>query len=86
MERNEFNLLVSHAIEPFLCGTCTLVRVQGRHVTVALPEALVTAERGHRLLSLEKILRAGWHPQAEVFLEAKGDLNKLRIKLRGVTV
>ena len=69
-----------------LGGTATLVRLQGHHVIVALPDGLPTPERGHRLLSLEQKLRQEWNPRAEVFLEAKGDLNKLRVKLRGVQV
>ena len=67
-------------------GTSTLVRLQGQYVTVALPEGLPTPERGRRLLALEKVLRAEWDPRAEVFLEARGDLNKLRVMLRGVQV
>ena len=73
-------------VSDYLAGTSALVRVQQHHVTVSLPEGLPTPERGRRLLALEKALRAGWHPDAEVFLEAKGDLNKLRVMLRGVQV
>lgn len=67
-----------------LAGTCVLIGVERSHVTVALPGGLATAERGRRLLALEKELRQGWDPRAEVFLEGKGDLNKLRVMLRGV--
>mgnify|MGYP001603188468 FL=1 len=71
-------------IDHYLAGTSTLVRVQGYHVTVALPVGLPTPERGRRLLALERELRIEWHPKTEVFLEATGDLNALRVKLRGV--
>ena len=73
-------------IDHYLAGTSTLVRVQGHHVTVALPTGLPTPERGRRLLALERELRTGWDPKAEVFLEAKGDLNQLRVRLRGVLI
>ena len=73
-------------IEPYLAGTSMLVRVQGHHVIVALPAGLPTPERGRRLLALERELRTGWDPKAEVFLEAKGDLNALRVRLRGVKI
>ena len=71
-------------IDQYLAGTSTLVRIQGHHVIVALPTGLPTPERGRRLLALERELRTGWDLQAEVFLEAKGDLNQLRVRLRGV--
>lgn len=80
------DLFLESVLLDSLGGTSSLVRVQGSHVTVALPEGLATAERGRRLLSLEKKLRQVWRPEAEVFLEAKGDLNKLRVLLRGVQV
>lgn len=73
-------------VSEFLAGTSTLVRVDRYHITVALPEGLATPERGRRLLSLERVLRQHWDARAEVFLEAKGDLNKLRVMLRGVQV
>ena len=73
-------------VEPYLDGTSSLVRIQGHHVIVALPAGLPTQERGRRLLALERALRTGWAPKAEVFLEAKGDLNQLRVRLRGVQV
>ena len=73
-------------MEALLAGTSNLVRVQGHQVIVALPDGLPTPERGYRLLSLERLLRQEWDQKAEVFLEAKGDLNRLRVKLRGVQV
>ena len=73
-------------IEHLLDGTSTFVRVQGHHVIVALPPGLPTPERGRRLLALEKELRLYCDPKAEVFMEAKGDLNQLRVRLRGVQV
>ena len=73
-------------VTELLAGTSSLVRIQRHQVIVALPEGLSTPERGSRLLNLERTLRQHWHPQAEVFLEAKGDLNRLRVKLRGVQV
>jgi hypothetical protein len=63
-----------------------LVELRGHHVTVALKELLSTPERGSLLLETEKLLRREVDPRIEVFLEPKGDLNKLRLKLRGVKV
>lgn len=74
------------SVEYCLAGTSDLVRVVGHYVTVALPPGLPTPERGRRLLGLEGELRARWNGSAEVFLEAKGDLNKLRVRLRGVQI
>jgi hypothetical protein len=72
-------------ITPYLNGTCTLVALKDRYVIVKLPEHLPTAERGRRLLSLEKQLRGQVNPVLEVLLEPKLDQNKLRQKLRGVS-
>lgn len=45
---------------------------------------MTTGERGHVLLEFEKRLRENGYPDAEVFLEPKGDINALRLRLRGV--
>jgi hypothetical protein len=45
---------------------------------------MTTAERGHVLLEFEKRLRQNGYLDAEVFLEPKGDINALRLRLRGV--
>lgn len=74
-------LKVLQLLEP----TCDLVKIAGYHLTVKLRDAdLTTAERGHRLMSLEKLLRKECDPRIQVFLEPKGDLNVLRQRLRGV--
>lgn len=74
------------ALKPLLPSGVEFVRLEGRYqVTLKMKEALSTPERGHLLLELEKRLRRDVDPQAEVFLEPKGDLNALRRKLRGVT-
>jgi hypothetical protein len=63
------------------------VRIRNYEVTVRLIGAsLSVAERGDLLLDLEMDLRKRVHPEMQVFLEPKGDLNKLRIKLRGVKI
>ena len=76
MEREE--------LAQYLSGTCGLVEIRGHYVIVELPPGLSTSERGRRLLGLEVSLRENVDPLAEVFLEPTGDLNKLRILLRGV--
>lgn len=63
-----------------------LVHIKGHRVTVRMVAEMPTSERGHLLLELEKCLRREWRPDAEVFLEPRGDMNKLRQRLRGVKV
>ena len=71
---------------PLLPAGLDLIRFQGHRITVRMASPMPTAERGHLLLELEKQLRADWNPLAEVFLEPKGDVNKLRQRLRGVKI
>jgi len=58
--------------------------MQGKHVIVSMKEKLSAAERGKLLLDTEKQLRNKLDAKLEVFLEPRGDLNKLRQQLRGV--
>ena len=74
------------AVVPLLAGTSNLIALRHHHVIVELPKGLATAERGRRLLSLEQALRQAVDPKAEVFLEPRQDANKLRQRLRGVTL
>lgn len=74
------------SLPDLLNGTSFFVSCNGNIVIVALPSGLSTAERGRRLLNLERRLRCDIDPRIEVFLRPTGDLNKLRIKLRGVKV
>jgi len=71
-------------IIPYLGLGVTLVKLQGYHLTVKIAGQYTTPERGHLLLNLEKYLRLEVDPRVEVFLEPRGDLNTLRVKLRGV--
>ena len=48
--------------------------------------SLSTAARGDLLLDLEIELKEKVDARTQVFLEPKGDMNKLRIKLRGVKI
>ena len=43
-----------------------------------------TGKRGKLLLDTEKQLRKALNQRLEVLLEPRGDLNKLRLQLRGV--
>ena len=64
-----------------------VVRVHNYDVIVRLiGPTLSVAERGDLLLDLEMDLRKRVNPNMQVFLEPKGDLNKLRTKLRGIKV
>ncbi len=60
------------------------VKQVGKRVTVRQKETMSTSERGHILLEFERILRL--YGPYEIFLEPRGDVNKLRLKLRGVKV
>jgi hypothetical protein len=79
-------MIDEQTVVPLLAGTSSLIALRHHHVIVELPKGLPTAERGRRLLSLERTLREGVDPKAEVFLEPRQDANKLRQRLRGVTL
>ncbi len=63
------------------------VRQQGLRITLRQREnyPLTSSVRGKKLLDFEKKMR-GFGSPYEVFLEPQGDINKLRLKLRGVKV
>ena len=63
-----------------------LLRIQGSQVILSVKERMPTPERGKLLLDTEKQLRREMKRQLEVLLEPKGDLSKLRERLRGVTL
>ena len=71
-------------IKAILDSRLGLEKIQGKHVIVTVKEKLSTADRGALLLDTEKRLRKQLDLKLEVFLEPKGDLNKLRLQLRGV--
>lgn len=62
-------------------GTHVYLR-RGRNAMVQM----TIAERGGVLMRLERSLQMQFGIKLEVFLEPVGDMNKLRTKLRGVTV
>lgn len=72
-------------VEPHLAGTSDLLEIRGCHVVVRLPDGLPTAERGRRLMDLEKTLRREVDVRAEVFLRPMQDRNAVR-RFRGVEV
>ena len=71
-------------ILPLLPPGTEFVRLQGRRVTLRMTAPMPTPERGHMLLEFERRLRREVDAKLEVFLEPKGDVNTLRVKLRGV--
>ena len=75
---------LSNRIKGILDSRLELEKIQGKHVIVTVKEKLSTADRGALLLDTEKQLRKQLDAKLEVFLEPKGDLNKLRLQLRGV--
>lgn len=78
----EFQIFIRAILDPRL----ELLRVQNTHIYVMVKERMLTGERGHLVLEAEKTLRRATGQPLEVFLEPKGDMNKLRQQLRGVTV
>ena len=72
------------AILPLLPPNTEFVRLQGRRLTLRMLAPMPTPERGHLLLEFERRLRREVDPKLEVFLEPKGDVNTLRVRLRGV--
>lgn len=75
---------LSNRIKGILDSRLALEKIQGKHVIVTVKEKLSAADRGALLLDAEKQLRKRLDTKLEVFLEPKGDLNKLRLQLRGV--
>lgn len=62
------------------------VSLHGNRLTVRMKKAMPTAERGHMLLELEKRIHREISPSVDVFLQPRGDMEQLRVKLRGVKV
>ena len=75
---------LSERIKSLLDSRLGLERVRGKRVIVSVKAQLPTAQRGKLLLDTEKQLRQEIDAQLEVFLEPRGDINKLRQQLRGV--
>ena len=75
---------LSERIRALLDSRVELLFIRGHHVIVSIREAIPTPKRGKLLLDTEKELRREIDERLEVFLEPKGDINKLRLELRGV--
>jgi hypothetical protein len=75
---------LSERVKSLLDSRLKLERVQGKHVIVSVNAKLPAAQRGKLLLDTEKQLRKMLDAKLEIFLEPRGDLNKLRQQLRGV--
>ena len=79
---NEFQDRIAGLLDPRL----QLLRIQGSQVILSVNEWMSTPDRGKLLLDTERQLRREIRQQLEVLLEPKGDLSKLRERLRGVTL
>ena len=77
-------MTTTHDIATLLPPQVELVRISGMRVTLRMKADMATPERGAMLLNFEKFLREATTEPYEIFLEPRGDMNKLRIKLRGV--
>ena len=71
-------------VKPLLDPRLTLLKIQGQQVILSVKEKMPSGKRGKLLLDTEKQLRKALGQPLEVLLEPRGDLNKLRLQLRGV--
>ena len=77
---------LEETIKSLLDSRLTLSKIQGQQVIVSVNEKMTTSNRGKLLLDSEKKLRKSLGQPLEILLEPRGDLNKLRQQLRGVTL
>ena len=77
---------LSQRVIPLLDRRLELLRIQRYQVILSVREPMSTPERGKLLLDTERRLRKEINQRLEVFLEPKGDMSKLRQRLRGVTL
>ena len=73
-------------IKSLLDPRLTLLKIQGQQVILSVKEKMPSGNRGKLLLDTEKQLRKALGQPLEVLLEPRGDLNKLRLQLRGVAL
>ena len=74
-------------VDEIVSGTAKVESVSGYTIVLKLnDETLDTATRGDQLLDAEMALREKVDSRIRVFLQPKGDVNKLRTMLRGVKV
>ena len=85
MNDSDSNELHDH-VAGLLDSRLQLLRIQGSQVILSVNERMSTPDRGKLLLGTERQLRQETKRQLEVLLEPKGDLSKLRERLRGVTL
>ena len=63
------------------------VEFNGLHVTADLKLKFdLTSQRGTYTMSCERLIKDKVNPRIQLFLRPKGDMNKLRLSLRGVKV
>ena len=77
---------LEQTIKPLLDSRLTLLRIQGQQVILLVNESMPSGKRGKLLFDTEKQLRKVLGQPLEVLLEPRGDLNKLRQQLRGVSL
>ena len=77
---------LSEQIKQLLDSRLTFLRMEGQQVLLSVNEQMPSGKRGKLLLDTEKQLRKDLRQPLEVFLEPRGDLNKLRQQLRGVAL
>ena len=77
---------LSEQIKPLLDPRLSLLKIEGQQVILSVNEQMPSGKRGKLLLDTEKQLRKELGQRLEVLLEPKGDLNKLRQLLRGVSL
>ena len=77
---------ISKRIQSLLDHRLELVRVEGQRIVLVVKESMKTPDRGKLLLDTEKYLRRELSRPVEVYLEPRGDINKLRQQLRGISL
>jgi hypothetical protein len=81
-EQSEISQKVTSLLDPRL----ELLRMDSQRAILSVKENLSTPVRGKLLLDTEKMLRQKTGQPIEVYLEPRGDINKLRQQLRGVSL
>ena len=77
---------ISEKIRSLLDPRLELVRVEGQRVVLLVKEVMKTPDRGKLLLDTEKYLRRELSRPVEIYLDPRGDINKLRQQLRGISL
>lgn len=79
-------MALEESVVQILDSRLSLIRIVNNQVILNVNEEMTSGLRGKLLLDTEKMLRKELGRPLEVLLEPRGDLNKLRQQLRGVSL